>query len=163
MVHGALTRHVRAAGGVVAPGKELQVHVFDLAAEQEFNPDVHVEKILRTVAGGDVTVACWEPQQVSPYHCHPDATEIYLCLEGGGLMRTPTEMVEIVPGAFVLHPPGELHEYENGPQRTLLFRVRYGPDLGTRTIAWRTQDSWAPSQQDLDYLDEHPKVRRLVS
>jgi mannose-6-phosphate isomerase-like protein (cupin superfamily) len=143
--------------------EELSVHVFDLGAEQEFNADVHVENILRTVAGGDVTAACWEPHQVSPYHCHPSATEIYLCLEGGGVMRTPTEMVEIVPHGFVVHPPGELHEYENGAQRTVLFRVRYGPDLGTRTIAWRGQQSWTPSPLDLEYLDEHPEARRLIS
>ena len=139
------------------------MYVFDLASEQEFDPQVHVEKILRTVADGDVTAACWEPQQVSPYHCHPDATEIYLCLAGGGLMRTPNETVEIVPSAFVVHPPGELHEYENGAQRTVLFRVRYGPDLGTRTIAWRGQPSWTPSPMDLEYLDAHPEARRLVS
>ena len=139
------------------------MHVFDLRAEQEFDPDVHVEKILGTIADGDVTAACWEPHQVSPYHCHPTATEIYLCLDGGGVMRTPTETVEIVPGAFVVHPPGELHEYENGGQRTLLFRVRYGPDRGTRTIAWRGQPSWAPSPADLAYLEEHPEARDLVA
>lgn len=139
------------------------MHVFDLAAEAQFDPDVHVEKILGTVGDGDVTVACWEPHQVSPYHCHPAATEIYLCLEGGGHMRTPTETVEVVPRAFVVHPPGELHEYENGHRRTLLFRVRYGPDRGARTIAWRGQESWAPSPQDVEYLQEHPEAHRLVS
>jgi hypothetical protein len=43
-------------------------------------------------------------------------------------MRTPTATIEIGPGAFVVHPRGELHEYINGPQRTLLFRVRYGDE-----------------------------------
>jgi len=138
------------------------VHAFDLVAEQEYDPRVHVEKILGTVGDGDVTVACWEPHQVSPYHCHPDATEIYLCLNGGGVMRTPQESVQVAPNGFVAHPPGELHEYENGPQRTLLFRVRYGPDLGTRTIAWRGNDAWTPSALDLAYLDEHPQARRLL-
>ena len=37
---------------------------------------------------GDVTIACWEPGQVSPNHCHPFATEIYFCFEGGGTMLT---------------------------------------------------------------------------
>jgi hypothetical protein len=45
--------------------------VFSLDREQAWNPTRHVEKILGTVAGGDVTVACWEPGQISPYHCHP--------------------------------------------------------------------------------------------
>ena len=105
---------------------------FNLHAEQEFNAAKHVEKILGTLAGGDFTVACWKPGQVSPNHCHPDATEIYLCLEGGGQMKTPSETIDVVPGAFVVHPPGEMHEYVNGDQRTLLFRVRYGADMDAR-------------------------------
>ncbi|MBO6784934.1 MAG: cupin domain-containing protein, partial [Alphaproteobacteria bacterium] len=93
---------------------------FDLAEEQEWNPQRHVEKILDTVAEGDVTVACWEPGQTSPNHCHPNATEIYFCYTGGGTMRTPDQTIEVKPGAFIVHPPGELHEYENGPERSLL-------------------------------------------
>ena len=50
------------------------MHVFSLAREQEWNPKHHVEKVLGKVADGDVTVACWEPGQISPYHCHPEAT-----------------------------------------------------------------------------------------
>ena len=65
------------------------MHVFDLLQEQEFNQEKHVEKILGTFGEGDVTVACWEPGQVSPYHCHPYATEIYFCFQGGGSMKTP--------------------------------------------------------------------------
>jgi quercetin dioxygenase-like cupin family protein len=113
------------------------MHVFDLLHEQQFDPKRHVEKILGRVADGDMTLACWEPGQISPYHAHPQATEIYFCFQGGGTMRTPTETVEIRPGGFVVHPPDELHEYENGPERTLLFRVRYGSDMAGRTIGWR--------------------------
>ena len=82
--------------------------------KQEWNSDKHVEKILGRVEDGDVTVACWEPGQISPYHCHPEATEIYFCFTGGGRMRTPEREVEVTPGSFVVHPPGELHEYVNG-------------------------------------------------
>ena len=105
------------------------MYVFSLLEEQQFNQEKHVEKILGTVAEGDVTVACWEPGQISPYHCHPDATEIYFCFRGGGTMRTPQETVAVRPGSFVVHPAGELHEYANGPERTLLFRVRYGRNM----------------------------------
>ena len=97
---------------------------FDLRAEQAFDPQKHVENILGVVEDGDVTVACWEPGQVSPNHCHPHASEIYFCFEGGGVMKTPDRTVDIKPGGFVVHPPGEVHEYTNGPERTLLFRVR---------------------------------------
>src|SRR5438552_15630577 len=118
------------------------MHSFNLKTEQKFDPKKHVERVLGRVAEGDVTVACWEPGQTSPYHCHPDATEIYFCFEGGGTMRTPQETIAIVPGSFVVHPPGELHEYANGPQRTLQLRLRYGADMASRQMAWRGNGGW---------------------
>jgi quercetin dioxygenase-like cupin family protein len=121
------------------------MYAFDLTAEQRFDSRKHVEKILGTIGEGDVTVACWEPGQISPYHCHPNATEIYFCVEGGGVMRTPTETVDVKPGGFVVHPRGELHEYANGPSRTLLFRVRYGDDMSTRIEEWRGNPDWRPN------------------
>jgi len=128
------------------------MHVFDLRKEQEFNPEKHVEKILGKLAGGDFTVACWEPGQISPYHCHPDATEIYFCVEGGGRMRTPDRMIDVTPGSFVVHPPGELHEYENGGERTLLFRVRYGKDMAARHADWRGKPNWKQRPEDVQYF-----------
>jgi quercetin dioxygenase-like cupin family protein len=128
------------------------MHAFNLKAEQAFDPRKHVEKILGKIADGDVTVACWEPGQISPYHCHPDATEIYFCYEGGGTMRTPEQTIAIAPGSFVVHPPGELHEYANGPQRTLLFRVRYGADMASRTKEWRDKPDWTMSREDAAYF-----------
>ena len=128
------------------------MHAFSLQAEQAFDPKKHVEKILGRIGEGDVTVACWEPGQISPYHCHPNATEIYFCFEGGGVMRTSTETIDVKPGAFVVHPRGELHEYANGPQRTLLFRVRYGDDMSTRTLDWRGNNAWQMRAEDAEYF-----------
>ena len=122
--------------------------VFDLSAEQVFNPERHVEKILGVVGEGDVTVACWEPGQTSPNHLHPNATEIYFCFSGGGTMRTPKGDVAVTPGSFVVHPRGELHEYVNGPTRTLLFRVRYGEDMSTRGKSWPTNKSFKMKPED---------------
>ena len=132
------------------------MHVFDLAVEQEFDPHHHVEKILATVREGDVTVACWEPGQISPNHCHPEATEIYLCVEGGGLMRTPEKVVDVTLGSFVVHPRGELHEYVNGPDRSLLFRVRYGESM--RSMAWsrRGVEHWVQSEEEVEYFRRPP-------
>jgi quercetin dioxygenase-like cupin family protein len=132
------------------------VLAFKLEEEQEWDSKHHVEKILSVLGGGDVTVACWEPGQVSPYHCHPDATEIYFCFSGGGSMRTPAQLIDIAPGTFVIHPPGELHEYANGAGRTLLFRVRYGADMHARLYEWRTQPSWQQSPADAAYFRQHP-------
>jgi quercetin dioxygenase-like cupin family protein len=132
------------------------MHVFNLAGEATFSPQQHVEKILGKVEDGDVTVACWEPGQISPYHCHPHATEIYFCFEGGGTMRTPDTNARVVPGAFVVHPPGEVHEYANGPQRTLLFRVRYGTDMAARHLDWRGHAGWKQSAADAEYYRLNP-------
>ncbi len=128
------------------------MEVFDLGAEARFDPVRHVENILGRIGEGDVAVACWEPGQTSPYHCHPNATEIYLCLEGGGMMRTLEREVPVRPGGFVVHPRGELHEYVNGPARTLLFRVRYGVDMSTRTKSWDTNPEWRARAEDVAYF-----------
>src|SRR5271166_4741016 len=127
------------------------MQVFRLGEEAEFDPKKHVEKVLGRIEGGDVTVACWEPGQISPYHCHPHATEIYFCFEGGGAMRTPERTVAVEPGGFIVHPPGEVHEYANGPTRTLLFRVRYGADMATRHLEWRGNPQWKQSADDAEY------------
>ena len=129
---------------------------FDLEKEQQFNLQKHVEKVLGRVGEGDVTVACWEPGQTSPNHLHPNATEIYFCFQGGGTMRTPTGTVEVTPGSFVVHPRGELHEYINGPQRTLLFRVRYGGDMSTRTKDWPSNPDFQPRSGDPEWFAAHP-------
>ena len=130
--------------------------VYDLKKEQQFDLQKHVEKVLGRVGEGDVTVACWEPGQISPNHLHPNATEIYFCFEGGGTMRTPEQSIAVEPGAFVVHPPGEVHEYENGPQRTLLFRVRYGSDMVSRHVEWRGHAGFTQSAEDADYYKKHP-------
>jgi quercetin dioxygenase-like cupin family protein len=132
------------------------MHVFSVVEQAEFNPKKHVEKILGTIEEGDVTVACWEPGQISPYHCHPCATEIYFCFQGGGEMRTPGETITVKPGSFVVHPPGEVHEYANGAHRTLLFRVRYGTDMSARHLDWRGREGWTQSAQDAAYYKQHP-------
>ena len=135
------------------------MQAFNLINEQEWNPKKHVEKILGQIAEGDVALACWEPNQISPYHCHPHATEIYFCFEGGGKMRTPDETIDVVPGSFVIHPAGEMHEYINGAQRTLLFRVRYGEDMAARMTEWRGNPDWKPTPEDLAYFAGGPAAR----
>jgi mannose-6-phosphate isomerase-like protein (cupin superfamily) len=101
-------------------------------------------------------VACWEAGQCSPYHCHPDATEIYFCFSGGGTMRTPKQTIAVTSGSFVVHPPGEVHEYENGVDRTLLFRVRYGTDMRAHHCGWRGQTDWKQSAADAEYYRQNP-------
>ena len=67
-------------------------------------------------------------------------------------MNTPEGSVDVVPGAFVVHPPGELHEYVNGTERTLLFRVRYGTDMAARVKDWPSNKKWEPANEDAAYF-----------
>jgi len=60
------------------------------------------------------------------------------------------------PGSFVVHPPGEVHEYVNGPQRTLLFRVRIGDDMTSRHLANRGIEGWTQRPQDAAYFAANP-------
>ena len=113
-------------------------------------------QVLGTAGEGDVTIACWEPGQTSPYHCHPDATEIYFCFEGGGTMRTPDKTIAIEPGAFIVHPRGELHEYINGPQRTVLFRVRYGEGCPAAPRNGRATPPGSRAPEDVEYFKHKP-------
>ncbi len=96
--HAALHRGGRgAAGGGMAQGASAGVTAkgrgrcrYSIWARSRCSiPVRHVEKVLGRIAEGDVTIACWEPGQTSPNHLHPNATEIYFCVEGGGVMRTP--------------------------------------------------------------------------
>lgn len=132
------------------------MHVFNLLSEQEFDPKEHVEKILGVEGGGDFTIACWGPGQTSPNHCHPEATEIYFCFSGGGKMHTPGRTVDVVPGSFVVHPPGEVHEYVNGDEQTVLFRVRYGDDMVSRHVNWRGREGWKQRPEDAAYYAANP-------
>jgi quercetin dioxygenase-like cupin family protein len=125
---------------------------FDFEIEREFNPIVHVEKKLGYYDQGDVSIACWEPGQVSPNHCHPDAVEIYFCYEGGGIMLTDNEELKVKKGCFVIHPKGELHEFTTGKDRTILFRVRYGKSMISRTKDWPTNPKWKATDTDREYF-----------
>lgn len=120
------------------------METFDTGKEKRFDARRHVETVLGREGGGDYSVACWEPGQTSPYHSHPEATEIYYCVSGGGTMRTPDREVAVTPGRFVVHPAGELHEYVNGPTRSVLFRVRFGADMRSRTVSWDSNPDWRP-------------------
>ena len=129
------------------------MQAFNLKDEEEYSFDHHIHKILAKSESGDVTIACWEPQQTSPNHCHPNASEIYFCFEGGGIMRTSETAVNIKPGCFTIHPPGEVHEFLNGNERTILFRIRYGGSKISRHKSWEANPDWKQSTADKIYFN----------
>jgi quercetin dioxygenase-like cupin family protein len=132
------------------------MRAFDIGSDIRFATRRHVEKVLVAEHGGDFSVACWEAGQISPYHCHPEAIEAYYCVMGGGTMRTPAGSISLAPGALVIHPLGELHEYENGSERSVLLRVRYGEDVGGYELARRGDPSWRQPDRDAAFFRLHP-------
>ena len=132
------------------------MQIASVIKEAEFDPKKYVAKVLgrlETEHGKvDVTVACWEPGQVSRNHAHPRAAEIYFCVSGGGTMKAPGQAVKMSAGEFIVLPPGELHEYTNGPERSVLFRVRAGGSLSSRTKEWPTNPEWRPKPEDVEYF-----------
>ena len=68
---------------------------------------------------------------------------------GGGDVTVPVR-----PGGAVVHPPGELHEYVNGPARSVLFRVRYEADMRTFVRSWAGNPEWQARAEDRAYF--HP-------
>jgi quercetin dioxygenase-like cupin family protein len=135
---------------------------FDVDGEATFAIERHVERVLLTQEGGDFSLACWEPGQISPYHSHPAAIEAYVCMSGGGTMRTPSEAVVLAPGSLVVHPRGELHEYENGPERSVLLRVRFGEDVAGFEVASRGDPSWRQRERDAQYFRLNPPPADLA-
>jgi len=108
------------------------MQVFDLRKEQAWDPKKHVEKILgEDRRKADVTVACWEAGPDQPLSLPSGCDRDLFLLRGrrhhahaagdhrhrAGLVRGASA------GRNCMNMP-------NAPQRTLLFRVRYGADHG---------------------------------
>jgi len=110
---------------------------FQSDAGAGMNPKRHVEKILDRIGAGDVSVACWEPARSAPITATRRHRNLFL-LRGRRQDAHAIRDNRRCAGMFVVHPAGEVHEYANGPHRTLLFRVRYGADMRAHHAQWRT-------------------------
>ncbi len=105
------------------------MQILDLKRAQEFSPARHIQKTLAESERCGVSVACWEPEQVSPIHAHPGADEIYHVLEGEGVFRDGRAERRLGPGATVLFRAGEVHQVMS-LTRMVLYRIQAGADRG---------------------------------
>jgi mannose-6-phosphate isomerase-like protein (cupin superfamily) len=71
------------------------------------------------LAGGDfgsrnlaITLVHGEPGSEQPMHAH-DAEQVYVIVEGRGLMRVDDEEQEVGPETLVFIPPGSRHAIRN--------------------------------------------------
>ena len=120
------------------------MNIIDLNKEKSFRPKLHTPVRLGKLPEGVVAVDCFAPGQIGPMHKHEESTEINFCYQGGGTMKTDEGKEAVLPGTFVIHPHGEYHEFENGPEETLLFRLRLGGDESIHRRAWRENPDWKP-------------------
>jgi uncharacterized cupin superfamily protein len=58
-----------------------------------------------------------------PYHAHAAQWELYIILDGRGVIRTPEGESEISPGDSVVCPPGEPHLIRNSGTEDLVYYV----------------------------------------
>ncbi|PIR72986.1 MAG: hypothetical protein COV26_00965 [Candidatus Nealsonbacteria bacterium CG10_big_fil_rev_8_21_14_0_10_36_23] len=69
-----------------------------------------VEEITSRIVGAERTnvakVVLWGPDVL---HCHKEAEETYICLEGEGDICLDNEIFDFVPGTRVIIGPGTLH------------------------------------------------------
>ena len=59
--------------------------------------------------------------QATERHYHRESEEIYLVLDGGGLMEVDGETRQVGPGDAVLIPPGAWHTLRAGPEGARLL------------------------------------------
>ena len=78
--------------------------------------------------------------------------QVLVKINYSGICGSQIGEIDGVKGGLVVQPRGELPEFTNGPERTILFRVRYGDSMTTRTKNWPTNPKWKPTEIDLEYF-----------
>jgi len=58
-----------------------------------------------------------------PLHEHTAQWEAFIVVSGRGILRTKEAQQEIVPGDFIVNPPGEAHQIINSGQEDLVYYV----------------------------------------
>ena len=101
------------------------MQILDLVGAREFSQSHHIQKFLAELCRCSVSVACWEPGQVSPIHSHPEADEIYHVLEGEGVFSDGSGERRLGVGGTVVFPAGEAHQVRS-MTRMVLYRVQAG-------------------------------------
>ena len=139
--------------------EDMGMHAFNLVKEQEWDPKKHVEKVLAELVGRRLhrRLLGARPDQPAPL---PPALHRDLFLLRGRRQDAHAEGNDrrACRARSCVHPPGEVHEYINGPKRTMLFRVRHGTDMSSRHIEWRGHPEFQQSARDAEYYRLHPPV-----
>ena len=73
---------------------------------------------LRNMSLAEATLS---PGQKTTRHYHPRAEEIYLVLQGSGLMEVAGDVAEVGPGDAIAIPNGLPHQITNNREEPLVF------------------------------------------
>lgn len=103
------------------------MEILDLKKAEQFSPEHHIHLTLSQSPLCAVSIACWEPGQVSPIHSHPEADEIYHVLEGEGVFLDGKTEQRLGPRGTVVFAAGEVHQVRS-LTRMVLYRIQAGPD-----------------------------------
>ncbi|KKR89215.1 MAG: cupin [Candidatus Wolfebacteria bacterium GW2011_GWA2_42_10] len=62
-----------------------------------------------------------EPQKATTGHSHVDADEVYVFIDGEGLMEAASRKIQVKTGDMVLVPAGDFHKVYNQGEKNLSF------------------------------------------
>ena len=67
-------------------------------------------------------------------------------------MRTENEELKVKKGCFLFILRVNSRIYHGSKRRTILFRVRYGNSMISRTKDWPTNPTWQATDRDREYF-----------
>ncbi|HLI28967.1 MAG TPA: cupin domain-containing protein [Chloroflexota bacterium] len=92
---------------------------------KEFRAEKRVRKKLFEGAQLWCEMVCYEPGQGTPLHHHPREDELFVVIEGRGVITAGDQQFEAVPGALITVPATVPHDLRNtGDERLVVVFVK---------------------------------------
>ncbi|MBX5492324.1 MAG: cupin domain-containing protein [Chloroflexi bacterium] len=114
-------------------GEEFQLAPYGVTLAQrilvhelkEFRAEKRVRKKLFEGAQLWCEMVCYEPGQGTPMHVHPREDELFIVIEGRGVITAGDRQFEAVPGALITVPATVYHDLRNtGDERLVVVFVK---------------------------------------
>jgi len=129
--------------GDAAMTEASSVQKAETSAVVEFDPDLRVRKKLFQTERIVSEIVCYEGGQGTKQHVHPHQDEIFVCLEGTGMITFADDAIPDEPidqGGMVLVPAGIRHGVATEPGQRLVLMFTKGPGLPNPQRARRGVD-----------------------
>ena len=76
-----------------------------------------------------------EPGSEQPLHAHPSEEQVYVIVQGHGVMRCGEETQEVSAGTMVYVPPGTAHAIRNTGDELLVYVSATSPPFATEALS----------------------------